>query len=116
MAQYGEAADYGTLPASDYKLAVHLENGRTVYTFCVCPGGKVVAAASEKGGVVTNGMSEYARDYINCNGGLFGDACTGDFGGDWKKAVEFGAEGHGQDAFLPGERTTRHPASWLGIL
>jgi len=69
-AQYGQAATLGTLPASDYKLAVHLKSGRSVYTFCVCPGGSVIAAASQAGHVVTNGMSEYARDGKNCNGGL----------------------------------------------
>jgi uncharacterized FAD-dependent dehydrogenase len=70
MAQYGQAATLGTLPAADYKLAVHLKNGRSVYTFCVCPGGRIIAASSEEGQVVTNGMSEYARHEKNCNGGL----------------------------------------------
>ena len=69
-AQYGRAATLGTLPASDYKLAAHLKNGRSVYTFCVCPGGSVIAASSEPGHVVTNGMSAYARGGTNCNGGL----------------------------------------------
>ena len=113
MAQYGEAADYGTLPASDYKLAVHLENGRTVYTFCVCPGGKVVAAASEKGGIVTNGMSEYARDYINCNGGLLVTLTPEDFGGDWKKAVEF-QRGMERSAFLAGGEDYSAPCQLVG--
>ena len=49
------------LPAADYKMAVHLESGRGVYTFCMCPGGRVVASASEDGGVVTNGIDVYKR-------------------------------------------------------
>ena len=113
MAQYGKAADYGTLPASDYKLAVHLENGRTVYTFCVCPGGKVVAAASEKGGVVTNGMSEYARDYVNCNGGLLVTLTPEDFGGDWKKAVRFQRDME-RSAFMAGGEDYCAPAQLVG--
>lgn len=81
MSQYGAAATLGTLPASDYKLAVHLDNGRGVFTFCVCPGGQVVAAASEQGGVVTNGMSEYARAGENINGGLLVSVTPEDFNG-----------------------------------
>ena len=82
MNQYGQqaissAADY---PASDYKLAVHLEGGRSVYTFCVCPGGQVVAAASEDGKLVTNGMSHYARDGENINGALLVSITPEDYG------------------------------------
>lgn len=66
--QYGSAWD--KLPPSDYKLACHLPNGRSAFTFCVCPGGQVVAAASEQGGLVTNGMSLRARDGENINGGF----------------------------------------------
>ena len=61
-AQYGHAAGHPALGAADYKLAAHLPDGRGVYTFCMCPGGQVVAAASEEGGVVVNGMSRFARD------------------------------------------------------
>ncbi len=80
-AQYGKASTIGTLPASDYKLAAHLKSGRSVYTFCVCPGGHVVAAASETDGLVTNGMSYYARDEVNCNGGLLVSVTPDDFDG-----------------------------------
>ena len=66
--QYGPAWD--KLPPPDYKLACHLPGGRSAFTFCVCPGGQVVAAASQQGGVVTNGMSLRARDGVNINGGL----------------------------------------------
>ena len=61
-AQYGSFAGHPALGAADYKLSCHLENGRGVYTFCMCPGGTVTGAASEEGGVVTNGMSPWARD------------------------------------------------------
>ena len=69
-AQYGPFAGHPALGAADYKLSVHLPEGRGVYTFCMCPGGTVVAAASETGGVVTNGMSNFARDGSNANAAL----------------------------------------------
>ena len=78
MAQYGTA--WSKLPPSDYKLACHLPNGRSAFTFCVCPGGQVVAAASERNMVVTNGMSEYARDRQNINGALLVGVGSEDFG------------------------------------
>ena len=81
-AQYGSAVSPSVLPTADYKLAVHLPNGRSVYTFCVCPGGTVVAAASEAGGVVTNGMSEYARAGKNINGGILVSVTPEDCGGE----------------------------------
>ena len=65
QAQWGKASKHPALGAAEYKLAVHLPTGRSVYTFCMCPGGEVVAAASEEGGIVTNGMSNYARDGKN---------------------------------------------------
>ncbi len=68
--QYGKFADHPALGAADYKLACHLENGRSVYSFCMCPGGVVIAAASEEGGVCVNGMSEFARDAENSNSAL----------------------------------------------
>ena len=66
-AQYG--AGYAALPAADYKLVSHASE-RAVFTFCMCPGGVVVPAASEEGGVVTNGMSDFARDGRNANSAL----------------------------------------------
>lgn len=77
-AQFGESWD--KLPPADYKLAVHLPNGRSAYTFCVCPGGQIVAAASERGGVVTNGMSNRARDGEFINGGFLVGVGPEDFG------------------------------------
>lgn len=66
-AQYGKLWNSPLLPAADYKLACHPPHGRGLYTFCMCPGGTVVAASSEEGGMVVNGMSEYARDKENAN-------------------------------------------------
>lgn len=80
--QYGEFAGKGHLGAADYKLSEHLENGRGVYTFCMCPGGAVVAAASEENTVVTNGMSEFARDRINSNSALLVGVNPSDFGSE----------------------------------
>ncbi len=65
--QYGELWNSPLLPAADYKLSAHPDHGRGLYTFCMCPGGTVVAASSEDGGMVVNGMSEYARDKENAN-------------------------------------------------
>jgi hypothetical protein len=58
------------LGAADYKLVHHAQNGRAVYSFCMCPGGTVVAATSEAGRVVTNGMSQYSRNERNANAGM----------------------------------------------
>ncbi|MCI9156343.1 MAG: hypothetical protein HFF44_05290 [Lawsonibacter sp.] len=80
LRQYGPAWD--RLPPSDYKLACHLPSGRSAFTFCVCPGGEVVAAASERGGLVTNGMSCRARDGENINGGLLVGVGPEDFPGE----------------------------------
>lgn len=79
--QYGRLfASHPALGAADYKLAVHLPGARSAYTFCMCPGGRVVAAASEAGGVVTNGMSEFARDQVNANAALLVGLSPQDFG------------------------------------
>lgn len=69
-AQYGKFANHKALGAADYKLSCHKLHERGAYTFCMCPGGTVVAAASEKGGVVVNGMSELARDGENANSAI----------------------------------------------
>ena len=81
-AQYKRYAGHPSLPAASYKLSCHLENGRSAFSFCVCPGGEVVAAASEEGRVVTNGMSAFARDKENINGGFLVNVTPEDFGGD----------------------------------
>lgn len=81
LAQYGKkycCSRY--LGAADYKLAEHLDGGRSVYTFCMCPGGTVVAATSLEGHVVTNGMSEFARDKENANAAVLVNVDERDFG------------------------------------
>lgn len=78
-AQYGPAAGHPALPPADYKLAVHNADGRGVYTFCMCPGGSVVAAASEAFGVCVNGMSTHARDGRNANSALLVEVRPDDF-------------------------------------
>lgn len=78
-AQYGDMADFKNLPASDYKTAVHMEGARSVFSFCVCPGGSVVGAASENEMLVTNGMSEYLRDGANINGALLAGVTPEDY-------------------------------------
>ena len=82
QAAYGKMADSGLLPPADYKLAVHLPSGRGVYSFCMCPGGFVVAGASREGEVVTNGMSYHARDGENANAALLVGVNPADFGGE----------------------------------
>lgn len=78
-ALYGKYAGHPALKAADYKLAVHLENGRGVYTFCMCPGGEVVNASSETGGIVTNGMSNSKRDGTNANSAVLVSVEPDDF-------------------------------------
>ena len=77
--QYGNEFNNPNLPVADYKAAVHLENGRSVYTFCMCPGGYVVAAASEKGMIATNGMSNFKRDGKNANSAILVNVTPEDF-------------------------------------
>lgn len=89
FAQYGKS--FRTLPTADYKLVSHAHE-RTVFTFCMCPGGVVIPAASEEGGVVTNGMSLYARDGINSNSALMVQMKREDFGGGLFGGMEFQRE------------------------
>ena len=93
QAQYGR--ERGALPPADYSLNVHLPDGSSAYTFCMCPGGQVFAAASEEGGVVTNGMSYSRRDGENANAALLVTLHTEDFPGEgvlagmyWQRAIE----------------------------
>lgn len=81
-ARYGRFAGHPRLGAADYKLSCRPAGQRGVYSFCMCPGGEVVAAASEAGGVTVNGMSEYARDAVNSNAALLVGVGPGDFGSD----------------------------------
>ena len=69
-ARFGDSAGHPILGSADYKLVHHCNNGRSVYSFCMCPGGTVVAATSEDGRVVTNGMSQYSRNERNANSAI----------------------------------------------
>ena len=84
-ARFGASAGHPILGAADYKLAHHCSNGRSVYSFCMCPGGTVVAAASEEGRLVTNGMSQYSRRERNANAGLVVGVTPEDFPGDYRQ-------------------------------
>jgi uncharacterized FAD-dependent dehydrogenase len=81
-ARFGRQAGNKLLGAADYKLVHHARNGRSVYSFCMCPGGQVVAATSEEGCVVTNGMSQYSRAERNANAGIVVGISPEDFGGE----------------------------------
>ena len=88
--QYGVSAGHANLPAADYSLVYHdKDTRRTAYSFCMCPGGLVVAAASETGGVVTNGMSLYNRGSGISNSALVVNVTPEDFGSDVLGGIEF---------------------------
>jgi uncharacterized FAD-dependent dehydrogenase len=88
-ARFGRFAGHSDLGAADYKLVHHAKNGRSVYSFCMCPGGQVVAAASEAGGVVTNGMSQYSRAEFNANAGIVVGITPDDYPGGPLAGIEF---------------------------
>ena len=113
--QYGESAGHPDLPPAVYKLNYHCANGRGVYTFCMCPGGRVIVASSEEGGVVTNGMSEKARDSGTANSGLLVDVRTTDFPdpSDPLSGVDF-QEKYERLAFLNGGGGYRPPRTTWG--
>ncbi|MBQ3079891.1 MAG: FAD-binding protein [Clostridia bacterium] len=115
--QYGAAYSHPALGAADYKLSARVSSGRGAYTFCMCPGGQVVAAASEKGGCVTNGMSPFLRDGANCNSALLVDVRTEDFPEEAGvlAGVEFQRKWERQ-AFLLGGENYRAPAQLAGDL
>lgn len=105
FAQYGK--NYKLLPAADYKLVSHAHE-RTVFTFCMCPGGVVIPAASEYGGVVVNGMSNYARGGTNSNSALMVQLKSSDFGEDLFAGMRFQRQIE-QKAFEAGGRTYAAP-------
>ncbi len=111
-AQYG--AEITGLPASSYKLACHPETGRGVFSFCVCPGGIVVGAASETGHVCTNGMSDYARNGSNINGGLLVSVGPEDFGTDHPLAGMYYQRRLEKAAFQLGGGNYHAPAQKVG--
>lgn len=111
LAQYGKA--YAKLPAADYKLVSHAHE-RSAFTFCMCPGGVVMPAASELGGVVTNGMSNFARDEKNANAALIAQVRQSDFGGEHPLAgVEFQRRLE-RAAFLAGGSDYQAPTQTVG--
>lgn len=116
-ARLGKFAGHPQLGAADYKLVHHAQNGRSVYSFCMCPGGQVVAAASEAGGVVTNGMSQYSRAERNANAALVVGIETGDFPGDAQANPLAGIEFQRQweaAAFKAGGERYAAPAQKVG--
>lgn len=113
LAQYKEKAGSPKLGPADYKLAYHASNGRSAYTFCMCPGGVVVAASSEEGCVVTNGMSEYSRSGTNANSALLVGVGPGDYGSSHPLAgVEFQRKWE-RKAFIAGGGNYKAPAQLL---
>ncbi len=109
-ARYGQFAGNPILGAADYKLVHHAKNGRSVYSFCMCPGGTVIAATSEPGRVVTNGMSQYSRNERNANAGIVVGITPADFPGGplagiaLQRELESGAfELGGGDYSAPGQ-------------
>jgi len=130
-ARLGPAAGHPELGAADYKLVHHCGNGRSVYSFCMCPGGQVVAAASEIGGVVTNGMSQYSRAERNANAALVVDVSPKDFPGDaaknplagiefqrrWEEAAfKAGGENYAAPAQKVGDFLAGRPSTELGAV
>ncbi len=91
-ARFGKFAGHPLLGAADYKLVHHAANGRSVYSFCMCPGGTVIAATSEPGRVVTNGMSQYSRNERNANAGIVVGITPADYPGGPLAGIDFQRE------------------------
>jgi uncharacterized FAD-dependent dehydrogenase len=116
-ARFGPNAGNETLGAADYKLVHHCKNGRAAYSFCMCPGGQVVAATSEPGRVVTNGMSQYSRAERNANSALVVNIDPEDFPGDFRKNPLIGMDfqRHWESAaFVAGGGDYSAPAQKIG--
>src|SRR5574343_912949 len=116
-ARFGPNAGNEILGAADYKLVHHCKNGRAAYSFCMCPGGQVVAATSEPGRVVTNGMSQYSRAERNANSALVVEIRPEDFPGDFKKNPLIGMDFQRQwesAAFVAGGSNYEAPAQKIG--
>ena len=126
-ARFGRHAGNPTLGAADYKLVHHASNGRAVYSFCMCPGGTVVAATSEPGRVVTNGMSQYSREERNANAGIVVGITPADFPGGplagidfqrhWEsRAYELGGENYNAPGQLVGDFIANRASTQLGAV
>ncbi len=127
-ARFGQNAGHTVLGAADYKLVHHASNGRAVYSFCMCPGGTVVAASSEPGRVVTNGMSQYSRNERNANAGIVVGIDPKDFPGisesplagidfqrHWEsRAYELGGGDYSAPVQLVGDFLAGKPSTNLG--
>ncbi len=124
-ARFGDFAGHPILGAADYRLVHHCKNGRSVYSFCMCPGGTVVAATSEVGQVVTNGMSQYSRNERNANAGLVVGIDPRDYPGGplagiefqrrWeRKAFELGGSDYSAPAQRVGDFLARRASTELG--
>ena len=124
-ARYGKNAGHPLLGAADYKLVHHCGNGRPVYSFCMCPGGTVVAATSEPGCVVTNGMSQYSRNERNANSGIVVGITPADYPGHPLAGIAFqrrwearAYEAGGGKYFAPAQRVgdflARRPSTGPG--
>ena len=111
--RYGRNAGNPLLGAADYRLVHHCKNGRSVYSFCMCPGGTVVAAASEPGRVVTNGMSQYSRNERNANAGIVVGITPADYPGNALAGIEFQRHWEGI-AFEAGGNNYCAPAQRVG--
>ena len=111
--RWGSHAGHPSLGAADYKLVHHCSNGRSVYSFCMCPGGTVVAATSEAGHVVTNGMSQYSRNERNANSGIVVGITPADYPGHPLAGIDFQRrlEAH---AFNLGGKTYQAPGQLVG--
>ncbi|MDP2881368.1 MAG: NAD(P)/FAD-dependent oxidoreductase [Azonexus sp.] len=116
-ARFGPNAGNEILGAADYKLVHHCGNGRAAYSFCMCPGGQVVAATSEEGRVVTNGMSQYSRAERNANAALVVEVKPEDFPGDYRTNPLAGIDFQRQwesAAFVAGGSNYAAPAQRVG--
>ena len=112
-ARFGPGAGHPDLGAADYSLSHHCSNGRSVYSFCMCPGGTVVAAASEPGRVVTNGMSQYSRNERNANAGIVVGITPDDYPGHPLAGVTLQRHWESQ-AFVAGGETYFAPGQRVG--
>jgi hypothetical protein len=111
--RFGNHAGHPLLGAADYKLVHHCRNGRAVYSFCMCPGGTVVAATSEAGHVVTNGMSQYSRNERNANSGIVVGVTPHDYPGGPLAGIDFQRRLEA-NAFKLGGETYEAPGQLVG--
>jgi uncharacterized protein len=112
-ARLGQHAGHPLLGAADYKLVHHAANGRSVYSFCMCPGGTVVAATSEENRVVTNGMSQYSRNERNANAGIVVGISPADYPGGPLAGIDFQRQLE-SNAFTMGGSNYEAPGQLVG--